>query len=182
MTNLSVNVDSQILLDEWMQLRDILHRKFVGIFIDADSDDFVIWITRLMVSIMPNQRQEEQRLWSPPEEECIKVNGNSWGNPGMFGVGGLMRNYTARFFGFCGLSTNSIAKLLAIFTGLELAFNEGFRNVIAGKLSHFLIISNYNSPHHPQAPLLDNIHELLDKSLSVSVRHILRDGLRAFYE
>lgn len=55
------------------------------------------------------------------------MDGSSFGNPGRAGFGGLMRNHIGEWMlglsGNCGLASNLYAELMAIFMGLDLAWN-----------------------------------------------------------
>lgn len=74
--------------------------------------------------------------WSPPTGNFVKVNvyGSSYGNPGRARFSGFLRNncgdWITGFFGFCGLASNLYVELLAIFTGLHVAWNAGFRLLV----------------------------------------------------
>lgn len=74
--------------------------------------------------------------WCPPIGNSYKLNvdGNSIGNPGNSGFGGLIRNscgeWITGFSGFCGFSNNMNAELLAIAHGLNQAWNLGCTDIV----------------------------------------------------
>lgn len=73
----------------------------------------------------------------PPAENYIKLNvdGSSYGNPGRSGFGGIIRNslgeWVSGFSGFCGISTNLTAELLAIYHSLDIAWKTSYKFVIS---------------------------------------------------
>ncbi|GAU37012.1 hypothetical protein TSUD_150480 [Trifolium subterraneum] len=72
----------------------------------------------------------------PPLDNCVEfsVDENSLGNPGRSGYGGIIRNDIGGclygFSGFCGITTNLKAELLAIVHGLSLTWSKGYTEVI----------------------------------------------------
>lgn len=72
--------------------------------------------------------------WTPPIDNYVKLNvdGSSLRNPGPSGYGGVIRNKNGLigFSGYCGITTNLNAKLLAIAQGLHLAWGNGYKEVI----------------------------------------------------
>lgn len=73
--------------------------------------------------------------WSPPMVGSVKINvdRSSLGNPGPPCFGGLIRDaqgeWVARFKGSIGVSQILLAELIAIYHGLLLAWQKGFREV-----------------------------------------------------
>jgi hypothetical protein len=71
----------------------------------------------------------------PPLENYVAVNvdGSVQRNLGVVGFGGLIQHsffkWISRFYGYVGVSNNILVELLAIFYGLSLAWDSGYRNV-----------------------------------------------------
>lgn len=73
--------------------------------------------------------------WIKPVEEWITLNvdGSAINNPGMAGFGGLMRDcdgcFLHGFYGTVGVSDILHAKLMALFQGVPLCWELGYRKV-----------------------------------------------------
>lgn len=74
--------------------------------------------------------------WSPPRSVLVKLNtdGAAKGNPSTAGAKGIIRDCTSRwllgYYASLGICSSVVAKLEAVRIGLEVAWNEGFRDVI----------------------------------------------------
>lgn len=74
--------------------------------------------------------------WQQPNKGFIKLNVNesSFGNPRCTNFGGLIRNnngsWLVGLFGYVGVESNFLLKLLAIKFGLQLAWDKGLTTVI----------------------------------------------------
>ncbi|KAJ1378408.1 Ribonuclease H-like superfamily [Sesbania bispinosa] len=72
--------------------------------------------------------------WIPPSEGvALNSDGNSFGNPGNAGFGGLLRDadgaWLFGFYGTIGLADSLLAELLDLLMGLSVGWNKGFRRV-----------------------------------------------------
>lgn len=122
--------------------------------------------------------------WHPPPDTAVKVNvdGSSFGNPGQSGFGGVIRDSTGTwhlgFSGSCGYTTNLNAELHAIYHGLRLAWNNGFRKVLceSDSMTALDLISSKLDKTHPYFPLVDRIKQFKHHSWELSFHHSLREG------
>jgi ribonuclease HI len=84
----------------------------------------------------PPQLQIGERNWNPPPAGSLKLNfdGASKGNPGMTGMGGVIRdsdgNIIRLYVGSMGNSTNNVVEFGALETGLEILSRERMTNTI----------------------------------------------------
>ena len=130
-----------------------------------------------------NKRHVTRQVrWNPPPEDFIKINvdGSSFGNPGNAGFGGLLRNNRGNwihgFSGSCGRATNLLAELSAIWKGLQLAWDLGYRSIIMESDSQAaldLIVDTKQKDFHPHATLLSLIRKLTSLPWVVSFSHTL---------
>ena len=112
----------------------------------------------------------------------IKVNvDDSYGNHGNAGFGGLLRNdrgiWVHGFSRFCGRSSNLLAELSAIWRGLQLAWDFGYRSIIIeydSKSALDLIADTKENDFHPHANLLSLIRKLSSLPWILSFTHTLR--------
>jgi ribonuclease HI len=126
-----------------------------------------------------------QVRWNLPPEGYIKINvdGSSFGNPGNAGFGGLLRNdmgiWIQGFSGSCGRASNLLAELSAIWKGLQIAWDLGYRSIIMESDSRTaldLIVDTNQNDFHPYANLLSLIRKLYSLPWVVSFNHTLREG------
>lgn len=116
------------------------------------------------------------------ERVIINVDGNSMGNPGLAGFGGLARNPDGGWiFGFSGhISHAEIlkAELIGIFQGLNLARNRGIRILIcySDSMSALKLIADQHNSFHKYATITQDIKDLLALPWRVDLRHMLREG------
>ncbi|CAJ2636315.1 unnamed protein product [Trifolium pratense] len=104
-------------------------------------------------------------VWTPLLDNCVKLNvdGSSLGNPGRSGYGGIIRNnvggWLYSFSGFCGITTNLKAELLAIVHGLSLTWSKGYTKVIYESDSKVVIdLIDQGVPNtHPYAHVMNRI-------------------------
>lgn len=74
--------------------------------------------------------------WKYPDEDWVKLNvdGCSKGNPGKVGAGGVIRDHMGSWIGGfarnIGTCSSVTAELWAIYVGLQLTWEKGFRNVV----------------------------------------------------
>lgn len=148
----------------------------------------LIWSNMDSISIglgsSTNMKSPRFIAWHRPEGETVKLNvdGSSFGNPGRSGYGGLIRNnsggWLIGFSGSCGYSTNLNAELQAILYGLDLAWNEGYRNVEceSDSKTSLLMIAEGVPYTHPHAPIVDHIRSFLQRHWTLTFHHSLREG------
>lgn len=123
-------------------------------------------------------------IWRPPPTDFCKLNvdGSSFGNPGNSGFGGLIRDALGQWIigysGSCGYSTNLNAELLAMFHGLKLAWERGYRALVCDSDSQSAItmVLHDVTPFHPHAPLVKCIRKFLDFTWDLTFEHTYREG------
>eukprot|EP00258_Populus_trichocarpa_P027694 XP_024443713.1 uncharacterized protein LOC112324533 [Populus trichocarpa] len=82
-----------------------------------------------------SSKEDTQVGWKYPQEERIKLNvdGCSKGNPGVAGAGGVIRDHLGVWIGGfarnIGICSSVNAELWAVYVGLQLAWDRGFRKV-----------------------------------------------------
>lgn len=112
-----------------------------------------------------NIKQPQLISWHAPLENIVKVNvdGNSIGNPGRSGYGGLIRNsdgeWNTGFSGFCGITSNLNVELLVIFNGLKLAWTSGYHFVVCESDCKYALslVEEGVGQSHPYAPVVNHI-------------------------
>ncbi|KAI3465658.1 hypothetical protein Pfo_022321 [Paulownia fortunei] len=73
--------------------------------------------------------------WNRPPQDWIKLNsdGASKGNPGLAGIGGIVRdefeNLVNAFLVFVGETTNMVAEIQALAFGLQRCFERGYHRI-----------------------------------------------------
>lgn len=141
----------------------------------------------ITVKAYGNQTQHKEPpmvAWLPPHENYVKLNvdGSSLGNPGSSGYGGLIRSTTGEwimgFSGFCGITTNLNAELLAIAYGLHIAWGKGYKEVICESDSQMSLdlIAKRVLVTHPYAPLIEHIRSFISRPWKIIFQHTLREG------
>ncbi|OMO70991.1 hypothetical protein CCACVL1_18527 [Corchorus capsularis] len=122
--------------------------------------------------------------WQRPAASFVKVNvdGSAKGNPGLSAAGGLIRDMQANWIcGFTyrvGISSSLVAELWAIYHGLSLCWERGFRNVELESDSLLAVsrIKGVTSDYSPHHRLLDAINELLNHDWTCRIKHIYREA------
>ncbi|KAK7259161.1 hypothetical protein RIF29_24760 [Crotalaria pallida] len=122
--------------------------------------------------------------WLPPSGTRIALNvdDSSMGNPGRAGYGGLLRDingsWLCGFAGQYGVSNNIHMEILAIFYGLEVAWNRGYRDVECRSncLEVLHLIEDGCTQFHAYATIIFGVKELLKRNWRVSFHHTLREG------
>lgn len=110
------------------------------------------------------------------------MDGSSLGNPGRAGYDGIVHNsdgaWLCGFFGSIGIATSLQAKLWALYHGLNLAWNRGFRDVICYSDSQTAIslVKDQVPIFHHCAALIKSVQDLLRKEWFISLHHTLREG------
>ncbi|KAJ4956458.1 hypothetical protein NE237_013241 [Protea cynaroides] len=95
-------------------------------------------ISKILDLVTKPRRQSQilELLWNPPPHDWCKVNmdGSSFGNPGEFGVGGVIRSCRGQvicaFVNYLGVGTCYFAEVRSAIRGLVLAKQLGFRNIL----------------------------------------------------
>ncbi|KAK2382027.1 TMV resistance protein N [Trifolium repens] len=150
-------------------------------------NDIYSYHSSMVHALGPTNKQHviRQIRWHPPPEGYIKVNvdGSSLGNLGNAGFGGLLRNdrgsWIHGFSGSCGRASNLVAELSAIWKGLQLAWDLGYKSIIMESDSQAaldLIANTQQNEFHPHATLLSLIRKLTSLPWVISFAHTLREG------
>ncbi|KAJ1379445.1 Ribonuclease H domain [Sesbania bispinosa] len=130
-------------------------------------------------------REKKTVIWSHPLEGFIKLNtdGSRSSSSQRLGFGGVIRNDSGDWIiGFSGNGGTGYilkAELLAIFHGLSLSWDRGYRKIICESDSleaAKLIGSATMSSFHEHAILLANIIALLQRDWTVYVKHTYREA------
>ncbi|PKI44165.1 hypothetical protein CRG98_035458 [Punica granatum] len=113
----------------------------------------------------------------------LNTDGASKGNPGRSGAGGLLRDSDGRWVhGYVrnvGITTSFSAELWAVRTGLEMAWDLGFRRIILEVDSETVVrlVLSSNDQACSNGALLRDIRSLLQQDwLVVVVEHTLHEG------
>ena len=121
--------------------------------------------------------------WQWPQEGMVKLNvdGNSRGNPGYAGFGGLLRNDNGQwifgFHGSVGISDNLLPELMVICMCLRLVWARGFRRVLCETDSTEAVRLVYASEvFHWYSAVVIEIKDWLSKDWEVSIKHVLREA------
>jgi ribonuclease HI len=112
----------------------------------------------------------------------LNVDGNSIGNPGVSGYGGLLRTadgaWVHGFFGNLGFTNILHAELMAIYKGLLLAWEMNIKDLWCysdSKTAIKLVMEPVDEWHH-YAVILNNIQGILRREWHVTIVHTLREG------
>jgi len=94
------------------------------------------------------------------------VDDSSFGNLGNTGFGGLLRNdscvWIYRFLGSCSRASNLLAELSAIWRGLQMPWDLGYKSIVFESDSQTtldLIADTTHNDYHPHATLLSLIRK-----------------------
>lgn len=131
-----------------------------------------------------SKKQPKLVFWLAPSDNIVKVNvdGNSLGNPGRSGYGGIICNsdgeWLVGFSGFCGIITNLNAELLTTDHGLKLAWFSGYREVVCESDSKtaLTLIEEGVQRAHPYAPVVNYIRGFRDSVWTLSFHQTIREG------
>lgn len=122
--------------------------------------------------------------WHPTNEQAVilNVDGNSMGNPGPAGFGGVLRHssgdWISGFAGSVGWSTVLHVELLSIFYGLKVAWDQGHKDLICyndSTLAIHLINEDLNHWHH-YASIIANIKNLVERNWRIRFDHTMREA------
>jgi ribonuclease HI len=112
----------------------------------------------------------------------LNVDGSSFGNPGVSGFGGLIRNsddvWVHDFVGNMGFSNILHAELLAVYHGLVLAGGLEIKEFLCYSDSKIVIklLSNPVNAWNHCAAIIHNIKDLLARDRRVRVVHTYHEG------
>lgn len=121
-----------------------------------------------------NTSEDHQERWVKlhplgDDRTIMNVDGSSFRNPGRAGFGGLVRridgSWVSGFSGSIGFSDNWHAELSALLHGLQLAWNEGIRNLLCytDSMNTINLIRDPLPLFHKYAVLLQDICEFLQR-------------------
>ncbi|KAJ1427543.1 Ribonuclease H domain [Sesbania bispinosa] len=127
---------------------------------------------------------KEGRLvsWQRPLGGYIALNVDGSAHLGRASYGGLLRDdrgcWIAGFWGNLGYSEILHAELQAIYYGLKLCWEKGYRfiNCFSDSLLAVNLIKEPPGIHDKYATLLAAIHGLLQRAWTVTISHLLREG------
>ncbi|KAF7819384.1 Non-LTR retroelement reverse transcriptase [Senna tora] len=123
--------------------------------------------------------------WVPPPDGWIKVNVDGSVDPGSFGssaCGGVLRDRDGNFL--CGFSRNvgscsiTLTELWGVLSGLQVAWNRGFKKVIIETdclNAKRLIYQNFEEGYC-SAQLVDEIHKSIAQDWDVVVQHVFKEA------
>ncbi|XP_059076357.1 uncharacterized protein LOC131875735 [Cryptomeria japonica] len=122
--------------------------------------------------------------WIPPQCDWVKLNfdGASRGNPGISGIGAVIRDSSRQLmgglFGSLGFATNNEAKIRALATGLDLCVQKGYDKVIIEGDSQIIIngISKSSFQNWKLGKWIPYINKLLGSINSFELKHTFREG------
>ena len=109
--------------------------------------------------------------WQQPNEGFIKLNVNEsfFGNPGCTNFGGLIRNnngsWLVGLFGYVGVGSNLLLKLLSIKFGLQLAWDRGLTKVICDldSMDSLRLIQEDSIGFHKFSAIITEIKDFLSR-------------------
>ncbi|CAL1380493.1 unnamed protein product [Linum trigynum] len=124
--------------------------------------------------------------WQPPPAGWTKVNvdGAAGGSQGLAGAGGVIRDsnscWQGGFVSNLGSCSATLAELWAIYHGLRLVWNKGYKTIIIESDSQLAIqlVKNRSDPLHPYAALLSTIRRKISLDWVVNLVHTYRKGNR----
>lgn len=121
--------------------------------------------------------------WCPPLNAYkLNVDGSSFGNLCRSGFRGLIRDELGQwclgYSGFCGVTDNLKAELLAIHNRLKLAWLKGYKPLVCESDSKIAISMIQQGTHHlhPLAPLVNDIRTFGELPWQLSFNHVFREG------
>ncbi|CAJ2665276.1 unnamed protein product [Trifolium pratense] len=136
-------------------------------------------------SIVPSALKPPRWVtWHPSRDVgfVLNVDGSCLGDSGRAGFGGLIRegdgSWIIGFSGFLGISNNTFAELMAVFHGLKIARERGYRRIHCYSDSQTMVdaISKDLNSFHRYAAVIASIKDLLQLDWEVRLSHSLREG------
>lgn len=112
---------------------------------------------------------------------CL-VHGSALPNPGLAGFGGLVTDSTGAFlkgfYGSVGYSNILHAGIQALYHGLSLCWDWGFRKIVCFLDSTYAIdlIQNGNPKLHKFGNVIALIRNLIAREWEIHIQHTLREG------
>ncbi|CAL1395909.1 unnamed protein product [Linum trigynum] len=124
--------------------------------------------------------------WKAPPTGWVKINvdGAAKGEQSLAGAGGVIRDVSSSwvrgFVSRLGSCSAALAELWAIYHGLKLGWNLGYRAIIIETDSQLAIqlVKNRKDPLHPYAALLTAIRRKISQDWVVNLVHVYREGNR----
>lgn len=131
------------------------------------------------VAHLPRQVQ-----WQRGSEDTmvLNVDGSALTNPGPAGFGGLIRNhdriFLQGFHGSVGISNILHAELMALYHGVKLCWDVGFRKVFCFSDSSLVIqlVQQGVSEFHHYNSVVSRIKAYVNQDWEFSLHHIFREG------
>ncbi|GAU43217.1 hypothetical protein TSUD_301040 [Trifolium subterraneum] len=130
-------------------------------------------------SVVPQRRMS----WSRPAAGimCLNVDGSLLSSKNSAGYGGLLRDNHGDFiWGYYGVAAAQnilYAEIMAIYQGLKLCWENGYRKVLccSDSLLAVNLIRQGGTPHHRFANEIHNIRKMLENDREVVITHTLRE-------
>ncbi|KAF7821450.1 ribonuclease H [Senna tora] len=124
--------------------------------------------------------------WKPPPPGFVKLNvdGSFWQQTNSVGCRGVIRdsngNWLAGFSRSLGRGNSLLAELWGFKTGLQLAWNRGFQNIVLEGDCKMAIdlISRDQDTAYPLFLIISEIRVLMSKFCIFSLKHVFREGNR----
>lgn len=155
------------------------------IFKNKEINQDVLWNQRHSFNIRINKANKITSIvhlkWEPPPVGWFKVNidGASIKNPGMAGIGAVIRNHKGEFVAALakniGIATNNTAELWALHKGLKLCIDLEITKLIVEIDSCFLLSCFHSST------TTHNIHRMLIREVQISMSKMERMTLKFGY-
>ena len=133
---------------------------------------------------MHNGKDVAQIGWKYPADGWIKLNvdGCSKGNPGLAGAGGVIRDHIGTWIGGfarnIGVCSSMTAELWAIYSGLQLVWDKGFRKVVLESDSRVVVglINGESVRVDRNYNILMQIKNMLGRDWEVVIVHVYREA------
>lgn len=109
----------------------------------------------------------------------LKIDGCSRGNPGLVGVGEILSNsigaWLLGFYAHLRVCSSTVTELEALYLRLDLAWRDGFREVLCevDVLSVIHLLGKPPNSTDPLAWLIEDYRFLLDKDQHCTISHTL---------
>ncbi|KAE8692339.1 hypothetical protein F3Y22_tig00110840pilonHSYRG00107 [Hibiscus syriacus] len=112
----------------------------------------------------------------------LNTNGASKGNPGVAGIGGLLRSASGEciigFAAHLGICTSVAAELYAIRIGLSIAWKYGYCNAVCEVDAQVVLhlLESGNASTHPLGVITDDIRILKARNWNLTFQYTFREG------
>lgn len=113
---------------------------------------------------------------------ALNVDGSAINNPGWVGFGGVIRDHNGvfkkGFYGSVGYSNILHAELMALFLGISLCWELGFRKVMCftDSLNVLKLIEDGDHNFHSFGNEIALIRGMLRRDWNIQLNHTLREG------